>query len=395
MKKLSKRILWIVVCAGLLALLVLAFLPKPIPVDTVRVSRGTVQATLEAEGVTRVRDRYVVAAPVTGQVERITLVEGQLVQRDAPVAVILPPELDPLARRELEGRIAAAAAGLRQANAVASRVQAGLEQARRDRDRLRQMEGSGSLSRQDLERAENAVTLGERELAAAQYQAQTAASQLAIARAGRGAYAGRGQARVVVRAPAAGRVLRIMEQSERTVAVGTPLLAIGDPSGLEIVVDVLSADAVDIRPGLPLLIGGLGGQTLLRGRVKYVEPAAFTKVSALGVEEQRVNVIATLDAVPANVGDGYRVDARFILRERTNVVKVPTSALFRDGEQWCVYAVVDGTAHRVPVQLGERNAFDAEVLGGLAVGAVVIVHPSDKVSDGVSAEPAAEAPAGA
>ncbi len=384
MKKLWKRIIWIAIGAVIVVLLVFAFLPKPVTADVERCVRGPLQVTLEAEGRTRVHDLFVVTAPVTGRLARVVLNEGDVVVAGATVATITPPTLDPLQRKELEGRISAAEANMRQAGSAVDRIAVSLAQARREGERAAMLEDAGSIARQDRERAEAAVTATEKELEAARYRAQAAAYEAAIARAGRGAYLG-GE-RVVLRAPAAGRILRVLERSERLVPAGSPIMQIGDPSGLEIVIDILSSDAVNLAPGIAVQIVGAEGEKPLRARVKYVEPSAFTKVSALGIDEQRVNVIAEFVDLPRNFGDGFRVDARIVLWEGERVLKVPTSALFRSAGKWSLFVVEDGKARRVGVEIGRRNAFEAEVTSGLREGAEVIVHPSDQIADGVSIE---------
>jgi HlyD family secretion protein len=388
MKKLWKRIIWITVGLIVLAMVVVAFLPKPLMVDASRATRGTMQVALEAEGRTRVHDMFVVAAPVTGRLARVELMEGDPIERGAVVATIYPPPVDPLQREQLEGRIRAAEANFRQATAGAQQIAASLEQAQRERERMRALEEAGSISRQDRERAESAVVTATKELEAARYRAQGAANEVAVAKAGRGAYAvqGRSGGTVTLRSPVGGRVLRVLERSERIVPAGTPVAQVGDPEGLEIVIDVLSSDAVKIKPGGTVMIEGWGGEKALRARVKYVEPSAFTKVSALGIDEQRVNVIAEFVDLDPRIGDGFRVDARIVLWESDGVIKIPTSALFRGDGGWSVFVIREGKAVLTPVKLGQRNAFEAEVLGGVPEGAEVIVHPSDKIVDGVMVE---------
>jgi HlyD family secretion protein len=386
MKKIWKRLIWIVVGLVVLALIVVAFLPKPVIVDTATIERGPMQVALEAEGETRVLDLFTIAAPVTGRLGRVELMEGYPVSAGTPVATIYPPPLDPLQREELERRIDVAEANLRQATVATQQLTARLEQARREEERMEELEQAGSVSRQDRERAENAAVVVAKELEAARFRAQGASYEVSLAKTGRAAYAGQGsvaRTNVVLRAPAAGSVLRVLEKSERLVPAGTPIVQIGDPTGLEIVIDVLSSDAVGIEPGGKIIIEGWGGKTPLRARVKYIEPSAFTKVSALGIEEQRVNVIAEFVDRPEKLGNGYRVDARIVLWEGNNVLKVPTSALFRSEGGWSVFVMRDGKAVRTAVEIGQRNAFEAEVTRGLKEGDVVIVHPSDKIVDGV------------
>lgn len=384
MKKIWKRTIWWALGLVFVGTIIMAFLPEPVEVEAALATRGAMQVTVEAEGETRVHDRYTLAAPVTGRLARIDLVEGSEVKSGAAVAMLYPPALDVMQREELERRIDAAESVLRQAVVAVDEASARLGQATRERDRLREVVGVGAVARQDLDRAEDAVTAATRELEAARFRAQGAASEAAVAKAGRMALAG-GHA-VVLRSPAGGRVLRVLEKSERMVQAGTPILQIGDPMGLEIVIDLLSSDAVKVEPGATVMIEGWGGDEPLRARVKYIEPAAFTKVSALGIEEQRVNVIAELVEPMAKLGDGYRVDARIVLWEGKNILKVPTSALFRDGSRWSLYTIEDGVAHRRPVKIGRMNPFEAEVTGGIQEGSRVIVHPPDKLSDGGDVE---------
>ncbi|HVZ39118.1 MAG TPA: HlyD family efflux transporter periplasmic adaptor subunit [Candidatus Kapabacteria bacterium] len=387
MKNLRKRILWIVLGIAAIALLVFSFLPKPVPVETAHAVRGTLQVSVEAEGQTRIHDLFTVASPVTGRLERVTLIEGDSVHAGQALAAIQPAPLDPLQRRDLEGRISVAETNVRQADAAEQSAAASLEQARRESDRMAQLEAAGSVSRQDRERAGQAVTSMSTALDAARSRTQAARLDLATARAGRAAYlqnSARASTRVVLHAPVGGSVMRVNERSERVVPAGTPILEIGDPAGMEIVVDVLSTDAVRIQPGAEMLVTGWGGDSVLHARVKYVEPSAFTKVSALGIEEQRVNVIAGFDALPAGLGNAFRVEAQIVVWEGRNVLKVPMSALFRDGERWSVYEVSDGKAHLVPVTLGRRNTFEAEVLRGITEKSIVVVHPSDALTDGSS-----------
>lgn len=383
-KKIWKRIVWSVIGLVLVGMIVLAFLPKPVAVETAIAVQGAMQVTIEAEGRTRVHDRYILAAPVTGRLSRVDLVEGHHVEAGTPVARIYPAVLDAMQREELERRIDAVESLRRQAGVSVDGASARLGQAERERDRIKQVVLVGGASRQDLDRAEDAVTAAARELAAARFRYQGAASEVAVAKAGRMAFAGRHA--VVLRSPGRGHVLRVFEKSERTVMAGTPILEVGDPQGLEIVIDVLSSDAVKIEQGASIMIEGWGGADPLRARVRYIEPAAFTKTSALGVEEQRVNVIAEFVAPAVKLGDGYRVDAQIVLWEAKRVLKVPTSALFRDGDQWRLFTVENGVAHRRPVRVGRMNPFEAEVSGGVNEGTVVVVHPPDNLTDGADVE---------
>jgi HlyD family secretion protein len=388
MKKLWKRVIWGVIALAIIAMIVVSFLPKPIIVDAQKIGRGPMRVALDAEGRTRIHDLYVISAPVTGQLERVTLDEGDVVTEGTVVATIQPPPLDPQQQAELDKRIAGAQAMQQQTVAATGQAEAALQQARRERDRLQDLMGTGAIARQDFEQAETAVNVAEKSLAAARYNTQAAAAQVEALKTGRSASTtGR---KVTLRAPATGRVLRVVEENRRMVMAGSPIIQIGNPSGLEVVVDVLSSDAVKVRAGDAILFDGWGGDRPLRGRVKYVEPSAFTKISALGIEEQRVNIICEFVDFSSELGDGFRVDAHIILWESANVLKVPTSALFREGDEWKVFVIRAGKAQHVTVELGHRNELEAEITGGLKEDDSVIVHPSDQVIDGVDVETSGE-----
>jgi HlyD family secretion protein len=383
----------------LILCLVLIFRPAPVRVDVGRVERGRLVVTVDEEGETRVRDRYVVTAPISGRVARITLEPGDPVQRGGVVARMNPLPLDPRTRAEAEARIAAAEASVREAQARMAQARAAYEQAQRTADRARQLGRQGTIGREELEQTVLAETARGKELEAAEFSLHAAVSTLEAARAALMAPGGDGTQALLagcedgtpgcleLRSPVDGTVLRIPEKSERVVSAGTPLLELGDPRELEIVVDVLSTDAVAIRPGARMLVEEWGGGVPLDAHVRLVEPSGFTKLSALGVEEQRVNVIGDFDAPPAALGDGYRIEARIVVWERDNVLKVASSALFNRDGQWSVFILDGGRARRRPVEIGRRNAREAEVLSGLGEATPVVLHPSDQVDDGVRVEP--------
>jgi HlyD family secretion protein len=305
--------------------------------------------------------------------------EGQV------VAQIWPLPLSARERDEQLARIAAAEALSREAAEQVRRAQAEHEQASRERRRVDQLVKDGFVSPQAAEQAKVLEVTSANALEAARYRARSAEAELRAARAALlaiGAPAG-AQAAVSLRSPVSGRVLRIPEKSERVVASGTPLLVLGDPARLEVVADVLSTDAVRVRPGMPVLLEGWGGDRPLRAVVRVVEPYAFTKVSALGVEEQRVNVVADFVDPPGPLGDAYRVDARIVVWSADKVLKAPASALFRSGNGWAAFVVDGGRARRREVQVGERSAREAQILGGLKAGDLVIRYPSNEISDGI------------
>ena len=377
MKLPRKRVAWIAGAVAVLAAAGVFVRPGPVPVDVAPVTRGPMQVTVDEEGQTRVRDRYVVASPVAGRVARITLREGDVVTPATVVARVFAAPLDARARDEATARVREAEDAQRAADAAVPQARAALDQARRGRVRAEELAARNLLSPEDRERAELEETTRARELESADFRAQAAAHDAEVARA---ALAG-GREAIALRSPLRGTVLRVPEPSERVVAAGSPLIELGDPKRLEVVADLLSSDAVQVRPGDLVLIGGWGGGTL-HGRLRLVEPSGFTKTSALGVEEQRVNVIVDFADSTAALGDRYRVEVQVIIWQSGDVLKVPGSALFRSGDAWSVFTVDGGRARRRDVTVGHRNAFETEVLGGIAAGDVVIRHPSDRIAEG-------------
>lgn len=371
----------------------IALRPAPVRVEVARVRRGPMRVTVDAEGKTRARDRFVVAAPISGRLARIDLRRGDAVRRDDVIARIDPPPIAPLDPRQLaeaKARVAAAEQLKHEADAVVEKARADCEQAGREWARAERLIETGDVSRQDLERARNAALTCQQQIESAKRRAQAAASEVEIAKAalisiqsdGRAGQSG-GAATVLVRAPVSGRVLRVVEESERVVMAGAPLAELSNPS-LEVVIEALSTDAVKVTPGMPVSVEGWGGEQSLMARVRLVEPSAFTKISALGVEEQRVNVIADFIEPDAPLGDGYRVEARIVIWETNKALKAPLSALFRSGQGWNAFVVENGLARRREVGTGHRADFEVEALSGLREGEVVIAHPSNLVADGVS-----------
>jgi len=366
-----------------------------VPVEVAEVSRGPLRVTVDEEGQTRVRRRYVVAAPTAGRLLRLELDEGDAVPAGGLVARLEPAPLDPRDEATAEARLRAARAQKSASDARVALAEAALLQAQRDSERAERLREAGAKSDEALELARLKRTEAAQDLEAARFAADAAVHEveaaqavLIAARSPRPRATNRAPCEepgscIDVRAPVAGSVLRVHEESERIVAAGTPLLEVGDPRDVEIVVDVLSADAVKIAAGAPVVIEDWGGEKPLEGRVRLVEPSGFTKVSALGVEEQRVNVVADFVDGPGALGDGYRVEARVVVWEAPDVLRVPGSALFRRGDAWHIFVVERGTARLRPVEVGHRGGFEAELLGGLEPGERVVLHPSDRVQDGV------------
>jgi HlyD family secretion protein len=375
----------------LLALLYWAFRPRPVAADFASVERGTLQVTVEDEGRTRVRQRYVISAPVPGRMQRIDLEPGDAVKAGTTVLARFQPTdpalLDARTRAELEGRVRAAQSALEGARADRERVEADLAFARADLGRADQLVKERVISPRERDAAALQVQSLTRGLEASEAAVKTAQYQLEVARAALLQTRAGGTAPILLRAPVDGVILRRLQESEAVVPAGQPLLEVGNVQDLEIVSDMLSSAAVRVQAGQPVLIEQWGGGNLLHGRVRRVEPSGFTKISALGVEEQRVNVIVDFTDDPAAwqaLGDGYRVEVRVIVAAREQALKVPTSSLFREGDAWAVYRVVDGHARRTPVQIGERSGLEAEVTDGLSEGDQVVVYPSDAVTDGVA-----------
>jgi HlyD family secretion protein len=385
MKRLIKRTLAGLTAAALAVLVALAFRPKPLHVETANVVRGPMQVTIDEDGETRAHDRYTLAAPVAGQLSRIELHEGDRIGPATVIATITPLPLDPRETADVLARIQSAEALSREAQQQVARRVTDHAQTQRDLNRARELAKDGIVSRQSLEQAQSAEAAAAKEWEAAASRAQSAAAEVKRAQAGLVSLEARrgdmGKA-VVVRPPAAGRILRVLEKSDRVVGAGTPLIVLSNPNHIEVVVDVLSADAVRVRTGAPVWIENWGGAAPLQGKVRLVEPYGFTKVSALGIEEQRVNVIVDFVDSPNGLGDGYRVEARIVIWESQAATKAPVSALFRKGEAWNVFTCENGRAVQHQVEVGHRNALEAEITKGLGVGAGVILHPSSELKEG-------------
>ena len=362
----------------------LAFRPKPVEVETSVATLGPFRVTVDEDGETRVQDRYVVTAPVTGRLERIALREGAEVSPRQVVARIAPVPLDAQAATQAQARLVGAQAMGREAAARVAQAQRMVEDARLSDVRTARLTAAGAVAERDREQAALSLRIAEDELRAALARSSAAASEVQAARATLlpvGA-AGEGSA-VRVTSPVAGRVLAVPDRSERVVAAGTPILEIGDASALEIVIDVLSTDAVEIVPGAEVEIAEWGGERVLAGRVRTVGPAGFTRISALGVEEQRVNVVIDLVEPMPSLGDGFRVEARVVVWAADSVLTVPASAVVRDPDGWTVFTVVNGRAEAARVEIGHRTSGRVEIVSGVQEGARVILFPSDQIVDGV------------
>ena len=382
-----KRISLATGALAIVAGIVYAWMPKPIDVDVATVRYGPLTVEVNEDGQTRVRDRFVVAAPIAGNLLRIELDAGAAVTAGDVVARIDPPApvlLDDRSRGEAGARLSAAVAHQRRAEIAVARAELARNSAVREATRSRTLDQRGAIATSERERADDQEQLAIRDLAAAETERAGAAAELAAARAVLGEAPVRPTRAVEVIAPTTGRVLRVVRESAGPVAAGAPLIEIGDPRALEIVVDVLSSDAARITPGMPVAIEAWGGEPALRGEVRRVEPSAFTRISALGVEEQRVKVIAAINDPPVTLGDGFRIEARIFTWRGERVATVPASAVFRSKDRWAVYAVENARARLRPIDIGHRGRLEVEVTGGLTAGATVILHPTDRIANGTA-----------
>ncbi len=386
-KRPARRWLPYAIGVAVLALIALGLRPKPAPVETARAAYGPLRATVSEEGKTRIKQRYVVAAPVTGQLRRIPFKPSAEIEANVTVVATI----DPLSASPLDARNRALAEARRDAaRSMLEKSRTAHELAKSELRRIEQMFSAKTVSPQDRESAQMRETAAAREVASAEGALAQADAELS-ANAGT-ASGGPASSRaassaqpIEVRSPVSGRVLHVFQESERAVTTGMPLVEIGDPADLEVVVEMLSRDGPAIPPGATVLLDQWGGATPLAGRVRLVEPAAFTKISALGVEEQRVNVVVDITTPleqRRSLGDNFRVEARVIVWEDARVLKVPSSGLFRRGGDWAAFVLRDGRAQLVPVKAGRSSGAETQVVDGLKEGDEVILYPGDRIAEG-------------
>jgi HlyD family secretion protein len=380
---------------AVLTALAVALWPRAVPVDTALVTRGPMRVTVDEEGKSRIKDVYVVSAPASGRVLRSSLEAGDEVRKDETIMAVIepgaPPFLDLRGRRELEAQIEAARAAVELAKAEVAQVRSELEFAERELKRAASLSRTQIIPERSLEKARLDAETRKAALARAEANQELRQRELESAIARRtgpddpDVFAENASCCVTVRAPVSGRVLKIVQESEQVVAQGSPLLEVGNPENLELIVELLSADAVKVRPGAAASIEGWGGDPLA-AKVERVEPAGFTKVSALGIEEQRVRVVLSLAVSPdqhSRLGHDYRVFVRITVHEAADALLVPLGALFRHREAWAVFVFEGGRARLRTIEVGHRNATHAEVVKGLTAGQRVIQHPSDRIVEGV------------
>lgn len=399
MKAWLKRTIWLAAVLVVAALFMRAFRSAPVLVDVATIERGALVVTVNDDGRTRLRERYLISAPYDGRLLRPPLKAGDAVRaKETELAQFQPRASEPLdarARAEADARVERAAAARERAKSIHAQREAELRYARANLDRRTALMELGSETEHEMDRAERDERLAAEGLRAAEFAVRIAAHELNLARAGLVQDAGGHREPMLLYSPIDGNVIRVFEASARTIPAGTPILEVGNTAALEVVADLLSQDAVKVRSGMEVLVKGWGGdlhgaeEQVLRARVRLLEPGGFTKISALGVEEQRVNVVIDpsepLDDWRRLKG-GYRVELRIVIWEEDDVLLVPTGALFREKDAWAVFVVTNGFAEKREVSLGRQNGLEAEVLGGIERGEQVVLYPSELIKDGVSIE---------
>lgn len=379
----------------LVALIVVGLWPRPVPVEAGKVTRGQMLVTVDEEGMTRVKNRYVVAAPVAGQLRRIDWKAGAVVEAGKTVLAILEGSgadfLDARSQAQAEARVRATEAAREAMVAQRERAKAAARMYAGDLDRQKRLLADKVLSSQEFDLAQMRARMAEQEERAAEFSLKVAEFELQQARAVLSrSRAGGAAESLVITSPVSGRILRILQESERVVPGGFPLMEVGDPTDLEVRIEVLSRDGVAIQPGARVRLEQWGGSDPLTARVRLVEPSAFTKISALGVEEQRVYVVADFtDPLEKRLtlGDSYRVEARVVVWESAAALRAPAGALFQRGGVWQTFTIEGNTARLRTVKVGRSNGVESEVIDGLPEGAQVVVYPGDKVADGMRVAP--------
>ena len=400
--KAVRRSVVVLIGLGIAALIVWALLPQPVPVDMAAIKRGPLEVTVEDEGITRIREVYTVSAPIGGKMLRSPREVGDDVTANKTLVASIEPTaptfLDVRSQRVNQATVHAAQAAVDLAEANIKQAKAQLEFTRNDLSRAQKLAASKTISDRALEKAKLDVDSAEAAVASAVATLEVRRRELESAKAhliqpgeiNADARSANDINDIHVYSPVDGRVLKIIAESEQVVQPGAPLLEIGDPRDLEVAVDFLSRDAVRIKLGDPARIESWGGDTILAAKVRRIEPTGFTKVSALGIEEQRVKVILDFTGPPSEwqqLGHGYRIIARVVIWHSDDALQVPLGALFREGDNWAVFVVADGRAQRRLVTIAERNLHAARVLKGLKLGDRVVLHPSDRVHDGVRVTP--------
>ncbi len=357
-------------------------MPAPLRLQLVRAEKAALSVSVDNEGIVRVHDAYVVTSPIAATIERIVLRTGDSVTRGDVLAWLLPLSIDLQSREQTLARLQAAQARWSEATLQQREAEINHALAKNELERQKSLVRDHFISPQALDQLIARESAARAAVDTAQARTKAAQAVVTEARAAVNTFTRATERKIPVLAPASGRVLSVTQQSERTIGAGLPLMTVGDPSQMEAVVDVLSVDAVKIQPGMRMLLRDWGGDTPLEARVRLVEPVAFTKISALGIEEQRVNVIADPVGSPWPLGDGYRIQARIVLWQQDEVLKLPGSSVFRVGNEWRIFVAENGRARERTVIIGQRNRDDVQIISGLREGEQVIRFPSRQVSDG-------------
>lgn len=378
-----KKILLIVIAVlSAIALIAWILMPAPLRLQLVRAEKAALSVSVDNEGIVRVHDAYVVTSPIAATIERIVLRTGDSVTRGDVLAWLLPLSIDLQSREQTLARLQAAQARWSEATLQQREAEINHALAKNELERQKSLVRDHFISPQALDQLISRESAARAAVDTAQARTKAAQAVVTEARAAVNTITRATERKIPVLAPASGRVLSVTQQSERTIGAGLPLMTVGDPSQMEAVVDVLSVDAVKIQPGMRMLLRDWGGDTPLEARVRLVEPVAFTKISALGIEEQRVNVIADPVGSPWPLGDGYRIQARIVLWQQDEVLKLPGSSVFRVGNEWRIFVAENGRAREKTVIIGQRNRDDVQIISGLREGEQVIRFPSRQVSDG-------------
>lgn len=393
--KQSRLLLWSIIGALLIFALLFLFWPKAVITDMAQVNKDSLQISISDEGKTRVHDIYVLSAPVTGYLRRIAAEVGdQVIISSTVVAQIEPIDpafLDPRSEAQAKADIQTANSALSLAKAEVNQAQAELDFALAEYNRMSELRINNSVSERELDNAERAYKTRRAALATVQAALQMRVYELertkALLLSPSTTQLEHGHCECMnITAPVSGRILKVLNKSEGVVTAGTPLVEIGDPKDLEIVVELLSFDAVKVEPGQTVIIKNWGGDEPLTGRVKHIEPIGFKKVSALGIEEQRVNVI--IDLVSdlskwARLGHGYQVDVDIVIWQQSELLTVPITSLFREQQEWAIFVANNNVAEKRMVQVGQKNAFRAQIISGLQEGDWFISYPNEQIEDGV------------
>lgn len=395
-----KTLIWIVILVALLGAGMFAMFPEPVDVEIAIAKQGPLRVSVEEDGKTRIREKYTVSAPVSGRLSRIELKPGDVCKEQSLLAVLLPSTpsmLDARARAEATANVKAAEAALKRSQSSSAQAQITHDLRSSKYKRSDTLLAQKAISKDEWETVKSEYLVSAQAVKTANFDMDIARFELAMARAAVDQFAKAENEAVQpfeIHAPVSGKVIRVFEESSRVVAVGMPLLELGDPQNLEVEIDVLSTDAVRIKPGAKMTIEHWGGGTPLQGNVRVVEPGAFTKTSSLGVEEQRVNIIADFNEPAeriATLGDGYRVEARITIKEMSNVLAIPNSALFRHQREWHVMTIVDNHVVIRKVSIGLQNKSHAQILAGLEPEDPVIIYPSDDLKPGTLVRPSLKA----